>query len=151
MLLIYIPFVFQALAMFYDEFYFHHKRGLPLWERIGHPLDTLSVLTCYLFIYFADYNQANLMIYIGLCAFSCLLITKDEFIHTQLCEARENWLHALLFVLHPITFLSAGLIWKDQINPSFLMIQPLVTFLFMLYQILYWSPLWNKKTPQPQK
>lgn len=151
MILIFIPFVLQSVAMFFDEFYFHRKRGLPLWERIGHPLDTLSVLCCYLFIYFADFNQTNLLIYIGLCSFSCLLVTKDEFIHTKYCEARENWLHAFLFVLHPLTFLSAGLIWKDHLSPSFLMIQPVVTFLFMLYQILYWSLLWNKKVPQPQK
>ena len=131
--------------MFFDEFYFHRKRGLPLWERIGHPIDSLSVLVCYSFIYFQPPTEANMKIYIALCAFSCLLVTKDEFVHTQHCEARENWLHAVLFVLHPITFLAAGMIWKDHLNPQFIAAQPLVILLFMTYQILYWSPLWNKK------
>ncbi|MBC7754921.1 MAG: hypothetical protein H7Z71_11835 [Moraxellaceae bacterium] len=142
---LFIPFGLQAVAMFFDEFYFHRKRGLPLWERIGHPFDTLTVLSCYLFIFYAAPTDANLKIYIALCAFSSLFITKDEFVHTERCEARENWLHAVLFVLHPVTFLAAGLIWKQNTYPEFLLVQPIVTFLFMLYQILYWSPLWNKK------
>jgi hypothetical protein len=145
MLFLFLPFGLQALAMFFDEFYFHRKRGLPLWERIGHPIDTLSVLSCYVFIFLNPVNDWNLKIYIGLCAFSCLLITKDEFVHTEKCEAKENWLHAMLFVLHPVTFLSAGFIWMNNLSPQFLIVQPIVTFVFMTYQILYWSPLWNKK------
>ncbi len=145
MALLFIPFALQGIAMFFDEFYFHRKRGLPLWERIGHPLDTLSVFICYLFISLAGFSETNLYIYIGLCAFSCLLITKDEFVHTELCDAKENWLHAVLFVLHPITFLSAGYIWFKNLNADFLSLQPVVIFLFMIYQILYWSPLWKNK------
>ncbi len=145
MIFLLIPFALQGLAMFFDEFYFHRKRGLPVWERIGHPVDSLSVLVCYGFIYFQAPTDLSIKIYIALCAFSCLLITKDEFVHTQHCDARENWLHAILFILHPITFLSAGLIWKENLNPEFILAQPLVVLLFMTYQILYWSPLWNKK------
>ncbi|MBC7464484.1 MAG: hypothetical protein H7256_00700 [Bdellovibrio sp.] len=124
--------------MFFDEFYFHRKRGLPLWERIGHPLDTLSVLFCYGFIFYFPYSELNLNIYIGLAAFSCLLITKDEFVHTSLCDAKENWLHAVLFILHPITFFCAGLMWKENIYPSFITFQPVVIFCFLIYQIVYW-------------
>ncbi len=145
MFLLFVPFALQGLAMFFDEFYFHRKRGLPLWERIGHPLDTLSVFICYLFISLVGFSESNLYVYIGLCAFSCLLITKDEFVHTELCDAKENWLHAVLFVLHPITFLSAGFIWSKNLNANFLSLQPVVIFLFMIYQILYWSPLWKIK------
>ncbi len=145
MSIFFIPFGLQAVAMFFDEFYFHRKRGLSLWERIGHPLDTMTVLSCYLFIFIATPNDTNLYIYIALCTFSCFFITKDEFIHTEACQASENWLHAVLFVLHPVTFLSAGLIWINNLNPQFLAAQPVVTVLFMLYQILYWSPIWNKK------
>ena len=134
-----IPFVLQAAAMFFDEFYFHRKRGLPLWERIGHPLDTLSVVFCYAFLSFRLPTDFNLKVYIGLCAFSCLLITKDEFIHTEVCEASENWLHSVLFVLHPISFLSAGIIWMQNHNPNLILLQPVFIFFFMIYQIIYWS------------
>ena len=140
-----VPFLFQGVAMFFDEIYFHRKRGLPLWERIGHPLDSLSVLLCYGFIYLKNPTTANIYIYIGLCAFSSLLITKDEFIHTEKCEARENWLHAFLFVLHPITFLCAGIIWKENLSQPFLLFQPVVIFAFMMYQIIYWSPFGIKQ------
>ncbi len=138
MALMITPFLFQGIAMFFDELYFHRKRGLPRWEQLGHPLDSLSVLVCYLFLYLVPYTDSNLKIYIGLCAFSCLFITKDEFIHTQHCEARENWLHAVLFVLHPIAFLAAAIIWREGLSPVFLLAQPIVIALFMSYQIIYW-------------
>ncbi len=145
MILLMVPFLFQGVAMFFDEIYFHRKRGLPLWERIGHPLDSLSVLLCYLFIYLNHPTTANIYVYTGLCIFSCLLVTKDEFVHTQRCEARENWLHAFLFILHPITFLCAGIIWKENLNQQFLSFQPIVIFMFMMYQIIYWSPFGIKQ------
>ncbi len=133
------PFCIQGLILFVDEFYFHRQRDLPLWERIGHPLDALSVFICALFIFLMPATTANIEIYIGLCAFSCLFITKDEFIHTQSCTAGENWLHALLFILHPVSFVAAGFIWWENISPIFLALQPLLLFILMIFQILYWS------------
>ena len=47
-----LPFFLQGLAIFFDEFYFHHRRGLGKWEKVGHPLDTLTVLMAYLFLLF---------------------------------------------------------------------------------------------------
>ena len=44
------PMIIQGLFMFVDEFYYHHKRGLPRWERMGHPADTISVLICFLIL-----------------------------------------------------------------------------------------------------
>jgi hypothetical protein len=133
-----IPIALQALAMVFDELYFHRKRGLPRWERIGHPLDTFTVIISYAVLVFLVPTAFNLKLYIGLCAFSCLFITKDEFVHTENCEASENWLHAVLFVLHPITFLAAGMIWWDQLNPLFLKMQLLILIIVMIYQVLYW-------------
>jgi hypothetical protein len=139
MILLFSPFIFQTIAMCFDELYFHKKRGLPLWEKIGHPLDTLTVLIAYLFLSFNEPSLFNLKVYIFLSAFSCLFVTKDEFVHTKYCEAKENWLHAVLFILHPLTFLSAGFIWFYQLSPFFLKIQPFVILFVLSYQILYWS------------
>ncbi len=150
MMLLIAPFALQGLAMFFDEFYFHRRRGLPKWERIGHPLDTLSVVICYAFLFFQAPTDLNMKIYIGLCAFSCLLVTKDEFVHTEVCDASENWLHAVLFVLHPISFLAAGIIWKDGLNPTLIAMQPILITFFMFYQIIYWSFIW-KPLSQNQK
>lgn len=139
MLILTVPFAFQGAVMLFDELYFHRKRGLPRWERIGHPLDTLSVLFCYLFLNLFNPSAFNMNIYIGLCVFSCLFVTKDEVVHTEKCEAKENWLHSLLFILHPIAFFAAGTLWQRGIGPNFLFALVLTSFLFMIYQILYWS------------
>jgi hypothetical protein len=128
--------------MFVDEFYFHEKRGLKLWEKVGHPLDTLTVLISYTYLI---WGGNDLTIYVALSAFSCLFITKDEFVHAQVSPAAEHWLHALLFVLHPICFLAAYFL-KIQGQIEFLKIQTLVVFIFMLYQALRWSYPWRIKT-----
>jgi hypothetical protein len=145
-----------------DEIVFHLKRGLPRWERIGHPLDTLSVLLCFACVLFLPYSTEMLYWYIGLAVFSCLLVTKDEFVHKHHCPASEQWLHALLFINHPIMLASLGLSWPLLKNDTlfswlapwkehrealifFLAIQALFIFCFFLYQIIYWNFIWKER------
>jgi len=137
--LLYVPFILQGIVMFVDEFYFHEKRGLPRWEKFGHPLDTLTVFACYSYLI---WGSAELYSYVSLCAISCLFITKDEFVHVGKCPPAEQWLHSLLFVLHPISFLSAYLLVLEG-ELSFLKIQSLVVIIFMFYQTLRWSFPWR--------
>jgi hypothetical protein len=139
MSMFYIPFILQGGAMFADEFYFHHKRRLPLWEKIGHPLDTITVLICYLFLLLAPPTETNIFLYSGLALFSCLFVTKDEFVHAKECSPGEHWLHAVLFILHPIILGFAGWMWFRQIEKSFLFGQSILTGVFLIYQIIYWS------------
>jgi len=83
--LLLLPGFLQMLAMTADEFVFHRKRRLPRWERLGHPLDTLSAALCYGWLVLASPASSHaLLVYVGLCAFSCVLITKDEFVHPEL-------------------------------------------------------------------
>lgn len=148
--------------MLFDEGYFHLRRGLPRWERIGHPIDTLSVLLCLSFILLIPFSKLNLFFYILLSSLSCILVTKDEFVHKHHCPAAENWLHALLFTLHPITLATAGFMWPviqgvevapwitDWLNNKqalhlFLQMQCLATILFFFYQIIYWNFVWHEK------
>ncbi|HSX38293.1 MAG TPA: hypothetical protein VLE95_05625 [Chlamydiales bacterium] len=165
MLLILAPFVLQALAIGFDEIWFHLRRGLPLWERIGHPIDTLTVFICMGFILFVPYSKAAIPYYAFLAIFSCLMVTKDEFIHKHVCPVSENWLHALLFLLHPITLGAAGLIWpaaqgidagfwtsflspyKNELR-LFLICQFTVMGLFMVYQTIYWNFIYIPKVIQ---
>lgn len=157
-----IPFILQAIAMVFDERYFHKKRTLPRWERIGHPIDTLSVLMCFLFTVIVPFSYSSLKIYLLLSAVSCILVTKDEFIHKQYCCAKENWLHALLFTLHPITLGLAGFIWpvsqgkpvvlwiqqwltEPQALRNFLLFQVVALSLFLIYQVVYWNVIWKEK------
>ncbi|MES2527224.1 MAG: hypothetical protein V4598_09050 [Bdellovibrionota bacterium] len=141
--MLYLPFILQGLVMVVDEFIIHEKRGLPTWERYGHPLDTLTVLAAFLFVQNFSWTPENHNIYLGLCVFSCLFITKDEFVHQKVSSSLEHWLHSLLFLLHPVSFWCAFIIWRDDPGNPFLRIQSWVLFSFMLYQIIRWSFLWQ--------
>jgi hypothetical protein len=136
---LYLPFIFQGICMLVDEFYFHEKRGLGVWERRGHPLDTMTVLACFTYLVF---SQVNPQVFMGLAVFSCLFITKDEFVHKELCPAPEQWLHAVLFILHPILFLSAYWLWLEG-DLSFLKLQMGIVSAFLFYQLFRWSIPWR--------
>jgi hypothetical protein len=145
--LLLLPAFLQGLAMFVDEFVFHRKRGLPRWERLGHPLDTLTVAVCYGWLVAVPPNRPYALgIYVGLCAFSCLFITKDEIVHSKSCEPLETWLHAVLFVLHPIVFLAFGLIWRSQAAAWILWGALGFTLALFVYQFLYWNLLTETRT-----
>lgn len=155
-----LPFALQALAIGVDEGYFHLRRGLPRWERIGHPLDTLTVILCMAYVLFIPFSTSALFGYIGLAGFSTFFITKDEFVHKERCPAAEMWLHAILFVLHPMALIAAGFIWPvvqgAEVAPwiarwldnaprlhMFLWGQFAAMSLFCLYQIIYWNLVWK--------
>lgn len=135
----YLPFIIQGLCMFVDEFYFHEKRGLGKWERLGHPFDTITVLSCYGYLIWFNPSE---MIYVSLCAVSCLFITKDEFVHRRDCTSYEHWLHSLLFLLHPICFVAAYMLWQQN-DFAALKIQFSIICLFLIYQTLRWSTKWR--------
>lgn len=156
-----LPFCFQALCIAIDEGYFHVRRGLPKWERIGHPIDTLSVLCCMGFVIFVPFSSPMLILYCALALFSCILVTKDEFVHKEHCPATEQWIHALLFTLHPIALISAGFMWpvvqEIEVAPWIAMLfnHPKILHLFLwgqfgtmglfcLYQIVFWNFVWKE-------
>jgi hypothetical protein len=156
-----LPFAAQALLMGTDELWFHRRRGLPRWERIGHPLDTLSVLVCVLWAWAAPAPSPPWVWgYLALAAGSCALVTKDEGVHAVRCTAAEHWLHAALFVLHPLVLGAVALLWcaragaplgaaagdwlgaalpGPQWAARWLAAQAAALALFALYQALYWS------------
>jgi 2-polyprenyl-6-hydroxyphenyl methylase/3-demethylubiquinone-9 3-methyltransferase len=136
-----------------DELYFHRKRGLALWERVGHPLDTLTVLGCMAWLVFVVPSSGHLGVYAGLAAFSCLFITKDEIVHARLCAPGEHWVHAVLFIVHPLSLASLALLWPS-LHPSapalpgvpaipgaarIFAAQLVVTSSFCVYQAAYWT------------
>lgn len=141
---LYFPFIIQSLLMAYDE-HLHLKRGLGLWERLGHPLDTLTVFVPLSLIAINDFTPSRQTIYIILSVFSCLFITKDEWVHSKECSPVENWIHSLLFVLHPMIFIASGILWKYNYNENFLLIQSVLVGIFMIYQIFRWSLTWKQQ------
>jgi len=145
-LLFFFPFLIQTAVITWDEFYFHHKRGLPRWERIGHPVDTLSVVICFGFVLFFAYSKPLLWVFCALGVLSCLLVTKDEFVHKEHCNGQEQWLHALLFLNHPLVLISMGWMWMQQETyQSFMLVQLCSASLFCLYQTIYWNVVWKEK------
>lgn len=142
--LVLLPAVLQMLAMAFDELVFHRRRGLPRWERIGHPLDTATAALCYgWLVWVTPQSPHALAVYIALCAFSSVFITKDELVHARLCAPAEMWLHSLLFVLHPIVFLAFGLVWWGHTELWLLKLELILTLGLLAHQLVYWSLLWQ--------
>jgi hypothetical protein len=135
------PFVVQGVVMTVDEFYCHRRRELRRWERIGHPLDTLTYLLCFLFLLFVEPSSAALGAYVALSGFSCLFITKDEWQHRELCTPFENWLHALLYILHPIVLIAAGWAWWSHLEDLRFAVGAMaaITASFGIFQAAYWN------------
>jgi uncharacterized membrane protein len=151
-----LPFALQAICMAIDELYFHRRRVLAKWERMGHPLDTLTVFISLLWLILTQPNSTNLSVYAILAIFSTIFITKDEWQHQQYCAAGEHWLHALLFILHPLVFIAAAIL-RHANSPGEIrnffsfegweINQLIVACLMILgcgiYQLLYWNFRWR--------
>ena len=134
-----VPIGLQAVAMLVDEWFFHRRRELPRWERIGHPLDTLTIALCLGWLLVVPPSApAGLPGYLALAIASTLFVTKDEGVHARLCSPGEHWLHAVLFALHPIVLAAFALLWWLGAH-AILAGQLVATLAFMTYQIVYWN------------
>jgi hypothetical protein len=143
-----------VVGMFADEFYFHYKRGLPRWERIGHPIDTAAVLACFAVALFAPPTSGWVRAYAVLAFVSMALVTKDELVHAALCGPGESWLHSVLFMIHPLALLGAAVAWlavrgrlttlglgllEARFLHRALLVQAGLGLGFFLYQVVYWN------------
>jgi hypothetical protein len=159
------PFILQMVCMAADEFWFHRKRGLPRWERIGHPLDTMTVALCLACILCFRPGRHAVLAFVALAVFSCVFVTKDERVHLRYCSATEQRLHAILFLLHPVMLASAALIWPaawssppawissvvrySGMERAFLIFMLSLMLGFCVYQFVFWNLLWQPKTNDP--
>ncbi len=134
-------FALQGLLMVVDEFGFHRHREIPRWERIGHPLDTLTVIVPFAVALWLPPGAPWTLLFIAAAAFSCVFVSKDEWVHARLCSPAEQWLHALLFLLHPVLFLMAFLLWRDG-HAFWLAVQTVLIATFLVWQIFYWNGPW---------
>lgn len=126
----------HAVLMMIDEFYFHNKRGLERWERRGHPLDTLTVVAPTAYLLYAP--LASVSIFSAMALFSCLFVTKDEWVHAKHCPPGEHWLHSLLFLLHPLLF---WMMWELKRSDQLEWIQFLLAgqISFLIFQVVRWK------------
>jgi hypothetical protein len=151
--LILLPFLIQSILMFIDEFYFHHKRGLPKWERIGHPIDTLFLLLPFFIFNFLPFTKLTSIAAGILILISSLIIIKDEWVHKEHSSGGENALHALLFMIHPLVLISSFAIWRFPwiLKKAFVSAETYLQFamisigIFLIYQIIYWNIIYAKR------
>jgi hypothetical protein len=139
-----LAFALQGAAMTADELVFHRRRGLPRWERVGHPIDTLADLLCLVWLLARAPTRANALVYTGLAAFSSLLITKDERVHARECVAAEHWLHAFLFVLHPTVLIAVAWLWWTGRGTTIIAAFAVLVAVFGMHQLLYWNVPWRR-------
>jgi hypothetical protein len=127
----------HSVLMAVDEFVYHRKRGLPRWERIGHPLDTLSVIAPTLVAVLTS-PESGRAAFLGLSVISCFFVTKDEAVHARECPNGERFLHAFLFILHPCVLWAVWMFWTaGQIEALRAVLAAMIGF--GLYQTLYWN------------
>jgi 2-polyprenyl-6-hydroxyphenyl methylase / 3-demethylubiquinone-9 3-methyltransferase len=134
-----VPIALQGAVMLIDELVCHRRRGLPRWERIGHPLDTLTVVACLAWLVAVRPNGGTLGVYVVMAIGSTLFITKDEPVHARLCGGGEHWLHAVLFALHPVVLAAAGFAWWSGGHGTLLAVQLAAAIGFGVYQAVYWN------------
>jgi hypothetical protein len=144
--LLLLPLIVQALAIFVDEFYFHFAPGQPRWERIGHPLETFTVLAPVLWLMVSTPSERNWIICTLAAVFSCCFVIKDELVHADRCAPGEPVNHAVLIITHPrnrllgshsFTFLGFAL-------PA----QAAALALYMIYPAVYWNLVWKAPAAQ---
>ena len=138
---------FQSVFMAVDEWGYHRRRGLGLWERYGHPVDSIVYLLTLSIPALARPYSGVIQLYVAAAIVSCLTITKDEWVHARACEPGEHWVHALLFMVHPAILVGVGHLWLRGSSPTLLAILPAILAAFALYQIIYWIlfPEWKSK------
>lgn len=127
----------QGTLLMYDDIVLHRRRGLPKWERIGHPVDAFFFsLPIGLAAFMQSATPAEA--YFTLSLLSCLVILKDEWVHVGRVGALEATLHAALFVIHPITLMTA---WRlAQTGPTIGLFIAWIALLGVVgCQIIYWN------------
>jgi len=107
----FLPVGLQALAMAVDEWGWHRTRAVERREWQGHVLDTAVFLGCLSCPLLFPPAASALWLYLGLAGLSCLLVTKDEWRLHRPVSGGEAWLHAVLFLLHPLVLLATAGLW----------------------------------------
>ena len=145
-----VPILVQGMVMAVDEFHFHRKRGLGWWERWGHPIDTLSVLAPIILALLSPWSATTSGWFWLLSLLSCVIVTKDEWVHRGEACANEHWLHAVLFLLHPLVFIGSGLLWHDGRGGAraVLLAQAGGLAAFLSYQVLWWCVFGRGRWPR---
>jgi len=127
----------QGILLMYDDLVLHRQRGLPRWERIGHPIDALF-FSMPIGLAALGGSATPSGLYWALSILSCIIVLKDEWVHVGRIGALEATLHAALFVIHPVTLIAA---WRlAQTGHTFGLLLAFIALLgVVFFQTLYWN------------
>jgi 2-polyprenyl-6-hydroxyphenyl methylase / 3-demethylubiquinone-9 3-methyltransferase len=128
----------QAGLMLVDERVFHRARRLGEWESWGHVADSAFFAAALAPAALLAPSRGAGALYGALALASTLLVTKDEWIHARECEGAENWIHALLFSLHPCVLIAIGALWVRGESALVRAALPVLVAGYSLYQWRYW-------------
>jgi 2-polyprenyl-6-hydroxyphenyl methylase/3-demethylubiquinone-9 3-methyltransferase len=128
----------QAGLMLVDEGAFHRVRRLGEWESWGHVADSAVFAAALAPPALLAPTMGAAVLYAGMALASTVLVTKDEWIHARECEPAENWVHALLFALHPCVLIAVGALWARGEGSLLRSALPLAVAAYSFYQWLYW-------------
>ncbi len=142
-----MAFFAQSGLITLDEWACHRRRLLPRWELIGHPVDTFCLIlffTALTILPSASAPARAVVLILG--GLSCLITTKDEWVHKDLSTGFENWLHAMLFLIHPVVAGLYFLLWMQSAPGSATLfhISLVMTVLFFIYQCITGWLRWPK-------
>jgi 2-polyprenyl-6-hydroxyphenyl methylase/3-demethylubiquinone-9 3-methyltransferase len=128
----------QAALMLVDEGAFHRVRRLGAWESWGHVADSALFAAALAPAALLAPTRGAVALYALLALVSTVFVTKDEWIHARECEAAENWVHALLFALHPSVLIAVGALWTGGAGALLRFGLPLAVAAYSFYQWSYW-------------
>jgi hypothetical protein len=128
----------QSGLQLLDELRFHRRRGLARIEGWSHASDAfLFGLIMGIPAFWPPAGPA-LTIYLIGAVLSLLLVTKDEWIHARECTGTELWLHALMFIIHPLLLAGLAVLWlRSGSRPLFLGVA-LLALGWAIYQLAFW-------------
>lgn len=127
----------QGILLLYDDVVLHRRRGLPRWERAGHPIDAFFFSLPIAIAAFGGPTTPS-GVYWTLSFLSCIIILKDEWVHVGRIGALEATIHAALFVIHPVTLVAA---WRlAQTGETLGLVLAWIALLGVVsFQTIYWN------------
>jgi hypothetical protein len=137
----------HGVLTLYDELWLHRRRRLGSWEARAHLAATALIVVLELGVFFLAPSPGRMFAYFVLAVASSLSITLEEKLHARVCPPIEHWVHALLFMLHPLALLTIGVCWQRLGKPlreldgwplGVLAVYTFGTLAFSIYQALYW-------------
>jgi 2-polyprenyl-6-hydroxyphenyl methylase/3-demethylubiquinone-9 3-methyltransferase len=128
----------QGMLMFLDETVYHRARGLGEWESWGHMADSAFFAAALSLPAYVAPSPFGERAYLVMALLSTLLVTKDEWIHARECGGTEQWVHALLFALHPCVLFAVGALWARGEGAVLRAALPPAVLALTAYQWAYW-------------